>query len=82
MKEELLNYHKQHKVGGRSYWKKQLEITTTEDGEGLDLFGMMLTEMAELVYPRDKKKCASQLRQRFLRALPSKIVPKIINARK
>ena len=62
MKQELLNYYKKQKIGGTSYWRKQLREATLKDDEGYDIFGMRITELASLAYPKYKKESAFQLR--------------------
>ena len=80
MKEELLTYYRKLKVGSKSYWKKQLESMAPNAEEPLDIFGMRLAEVAELAYPKDKKDCARNLRNQFLKRLPSAIVEKVLTA--
>ena len=80
MKEELLTYYKKLKIGGISYWRKQLKEATLKDDEGYDIFGMRIAELANLAYPKDKKESASQLRHCFLDNLPITIRNKITDA--
>ena len=80
MKRELLAYYKKQKIGGKRYWRKQLDNATIEDGEGLDIFGMRLAELARLAYPNDDKECASHLRSRFLKVIPENILNKILES--
>lgn len=78
MKEELLTYYKLQKIGGKSYWRNQLEEATPADNVGLDIYGVKLLELAELAYPDNKKESASQVRKHFLKTIPSDIATKII----
>ena len=80
MKDELVKYYKDKKIGSRSYWKKQLESAALQVDETFDLYGMRLVELANLAYPKDKKDCATQVRKQFLKALPPYIVTKITDA--
>jgi hypothetical protein len=80
MKQALLNYDKTHKVGGKHYWRRELQEATPNLDEPWDIFGMRLVELAERGYPGDKKECALQLRQHFLESLPPSFKVKIIDA--
>ena len=77
MKEELLSHFKKLKIGKKSFWRKQLETLKPNEDEKWDIFGMRLAKIAELAYPKDKRECASQLRNQFLKRLPDSIVAKI-----
>ena len=79
MKEELLDYYKKQRIGGKSYWRKQMGSAEPENAESLDLFGLRLTELAKLAYPKDAKECAAQLRSAFLKAIPPAIKSKILD---
>jgi hypothetical protein len=80
IKEQLLQYYRKKRIGGKSYWRKELAKATPEVGEGYDIFGMRLSELAQLAYPENKKECARNLRHVFLQALPSHITEKILDA--
>lgn len=80
MKRELLEYYKKKKVGGKSYWKNELKIAKPLLDEGCDLYGMRLTELAQLAYPGNKKECARHLRKKFLSSVPSDVSSKIKDA--
>ena len=80
MKSELTQYYKQQKIGGRTYWRKQLQSVTLENGETYEILGMRLAEIAKKAYPKDKKECATHLRQQFLRCLPTEFVLKVSDA--
>ena len=56
-----------------------MESAVPEDGEDLDLFGLRLTELAKLAFPKDAKECAAQLRNAYLKAIPPSIVSKILD---
>ena len=77
MKTQLLDYYRKQKVGSKSYWKKQLSEATPDLTEGYDIYGLRLVELAELAYPLDKKECASQLREHFLKTLPPIVSTKV-----
>jgi hypothetical protein len=80
IKEQLLQYYRKKRIGGKSYWRKELAKATPEAGEGYDIFGMRLSELAQLAYPENKKECARTLRHVFLQAMPSHITEKILDA--
>ena len=80
MKEELLRYYKDQKIGSKTYWRKQLSQLVPESDEAYDLYGMRLAEAAKLAYPNDKKESASQLRKSFIKCLPPYIATKIMDA--
>ena len=80
MKVELLAYYKKQKIGGKTYWRKELSDTIPAQDENYDIFGMRLAELAELAYPSNKKECATHLRRCFLKALPPTIRTKISDA--
>ena len=77
MKRHLLEYYKKQKIGGKSYWRKKLSDSTPSPSESLELYGLKLVEIAEQGYSRDKKECASQLRNQFLKTIPTEIANKI-----
>lgn len=80
MKKQLLEYYRKQKIGGKSYWREELAGATPGVDEGYEIFGMRLTELAELAYPNNKKECASHMRKQFFEALPSTICSKITDA--
>lgn len=80
MKKALLHYYRKKKIGGKAYWKKKLDSATPLVGEDYEIFGMRLTEMAELSYPGHKKECARRLRKKFLSGLPLPVSSKIADA--
>jgi len=77
MKKQLLSYYKSKKVGGKKYWRKQLEEASPSPNESWDLYGMRLIDWAAMAYPGDKKEAATQLRQTFLKTLPDAVASKI-----
>ena len=79
MKRHLLEYYKEQRVGGKSYWRKKLVETQPEHEESYEIFGLRLLETAEHAYPGDNRECASQLRREFLKKISSKIRDKIID---
>jgi hypothetical protein len=80
MKKQLLDYYKKKRVGGKSYWRKQLLAATPEVDESYDIYGLRLVSMAELAFPTDKKECASQLRQQFLNSIAPAIRSKLVDS--
>lgn len=80
MKKVLLNWYRKQKVGGRGYWKEQLEGATPESGEAYDIFGMRLAEFANRAYTKSTTESAKQLRKRFLETLDPRISAKILDA--
>ena len=80
MKEELVNYYKEKKIGSRKYWKKRLNEMAPNLDEPYDMFGMRLAEAAKMAYPHDKKESANELRKTYLKCLPASIVTKIQDA--
>jgi len=80
MKKQLLDYYKKKRVGGKSYWRRQLLAATPEVDESYDIYGMRLVSMAELAFPTDKKECASQLRQQFLNSIAPAIRSKLVDS--
>ena len=78
MKQVLLTYRMQ-KIGGRSYWRKELAASLPEEEESYDIYRLRLTELANRAYPSDTKECAFHLRECFLRTLPSQIRNKILD---
>ena len=80
MKEELVKYYKDKKIGSKSYWKKKLSEVHPESSESYDLFGMRLIEVAKLAYPNSKKESAQEVRKVFLKNLPPFIVAKMTDA--
>jgi hypothetical protein len=80
MKKELIAYYKKQRLRGKRYWRGKLAEATPELGEGYDIFGMRLVELASLAFPKDKKESAMQLRQHFLKAMPPSIAAKILDA--
>lgn len=79
MKTHLLDYYKKQKIGGKKYWRRKFEEATVESDEQWDLYGLRLMEMAELAFPSDKKECATQLRERFLKTLPPVVTSKVLD---
>ena len=80
MKEKLLAFYQTLKIGGKSYWKAQLESCTLNHGEALDLYGMRLLGIAELAFPQSKRECAAQVRRKFLGTIPRTISARISDA--
>ena len=80
MKDELIKYYKEKKIGSRKYWRKQLDNASLENDETYDLFSMRLVELANLAYPKDKKDCALELRKSFLKSVAPYILTKIKDA--
>jgi hypothetical protein len=80
MKETLLTFYRDQKVGGKSYWRQQLKDAMPHSGEGLDVYAIRLVELAELAYPKSPVECARSLRQQFLVSIPSSISTKILDA--
>jgi len=80
MKEELVRYYSEHKVGKRSHWRRLLAQAEPEPGENYEIYGMRLTDLSERAFPRDKKEAARHLRNRFFSALPSAVTTKIEDA--
>ena len=54
-----------------------LSEATPDLTEGYDIYGLCLVELAELAYPFDKKECASQLQEHFLKTLPPIVITKV-----
>lgn len=79
MKKYLLAHYKKQKIGTKSYWRKKLEELEPKDDESLDIYGMRLLEVARLAFPSSNKECATKVRERFLRAIPSTITAKILD---
>lgn len=77
MKKELLEYYKKQKVGGKRYWRKQFNEASPQADEKYDIYGMRLIELAQLAFPSDKKECAEQLRDRFLKTVPAIVSSKV-----
>lgn len=77
MKNELLNYYRKEKIGGKSYWRSKLDEATPDGCENLRIYGMKLLELAELAYPNDKKESAYQVRKHFLKTIPADASEKI-----
>ena len=77
MKTHLLEYYKKQKIGGTSYWRKKLSESVPSSNESLELYGLRLMEIAQKSYTRDKKECASQLRNHFLKTIPTELSHKI-----
>jgi hypothetical protein len=80
MKCHLLEYYKKKKLGGKSFWRKELMKATPDQKDNYEIYGMRLTELAKLAYPEDKKECALRLRQSFLQSMPSHISRQIEDA--
>lgn len=79
MKEQLLQYYRGLKIGGKSYWQQELASASPEPDESLDIFGMRLAEIAEMAYPSDKKECARHLRNSFLKSIHPSIQSRILD---
>jgi hypothetical protein len=77
MKQDLQTWYTKQKVGSRSYWRSQFETACIGDSEAIDIFGLRLTELAELAYPSSKSEGARQLRQQFLKNMNSIVVEKL-----
>lgn len=80
MKKELLDYYKKQKVGSKKYWRKQFYEARPEANENYDIYGMRLVELAGHAFPTDKKESAQQLREHYLKTLPSIITSKVKDA--
>lgn len=79
MKDHLITWYKEQKIGGKAFWKKELGNVIPDHGESLDIYGMRLVEMVQLAYPDSKHESAKQLRKHFLDTIPSLIAEKIRN---
>ena len=66
MREQLLKYFNKQKIGGKTYWRRELGNATLGD-EGLDIYGMRLVEIAELAYPNFKSVAACHLNEHYLK---------------
>ena len=66
----LLAFYRKLKIGSKTYWRKQLQKATPNEGEWLDIYGMRLIELAELAFPSDKRECARHLREQYLSTIP------------
>ena len=65
---------KKQKIGGKTYWRRELGNATLGDGEGLDIYGMRLVEIAELAYPDSKSEAARHLREHYLKSMVNLIL--------
>ena len=65
MKKPLLKWYCKQKIGGRTFWQKELEGARIEEEEPLDLYGVWLMSMAELVYSDLKIECGRQFGRNF-----------------
>ena len=79
MKQHLLTYYKDKRIGTRKYWRKQLEAMAPEPTEPFDMFGLRLLETAKLGYSRSSE-AAEEVRKPFLSHLPEYIRIKIKDA--
>jgi hypothetical protein len=79
MKQNLKTWYDKQKVGSRNFWRSQLETATIGEGEAVDIFGLRLTELAELAYPSSKAEGAKYLRKYFMRNLNTRVVEKLID---
>lgn len=79
MKQELLEWYKRQRIGGKSYWRGQLE-KARPSGEAIDIYGMKLVELARKAYPKDKRECAKRLRKHFLQTVAPEVAEKIQDA--
>ena len=80
MKKELIEWYKRQKIGGRSYWKKELDKAEPTNEECYELYGMRLVELAKLAYPDSPTESAKHLRAVFLRSIDSEISQRISDA--
>ena len=80
MKKELVKWYTKQKVGGKSYWKTQLEVAFPEDEEKYDIYAMRLLELGELAYGPAKRQAAKHVRNRFLATINPKAAEKILDA--
>ena len=79
MKDYLLGYYKKLKIGGKTFWRKELGTAMPGYEEGLDIYGMRLIEIAGNAYPNDKKESARRLRSHYLSSIPSSVASKILD---
>lgn len=68
VRDELLQWYRDQKVGGRSFWRRELQRAHLEEGEKLYLYGMRLLNMAQHCY-NDDRECAREVREHFLRTV-------------
>lgn len=78
MKDELMQFYRKQRIGGKAYWKEQLSNACPEPDENWDIYGMRLSEFASLAYPTNKKECAKHLRCAFLNNVHPAIKAKIL----
>ena len=79
MKEHLLRYYKEQRIGTRKYWRRKLDEMIPEPAEPFDMFGLRLLETAKLGYNRSSE-AAEAVRKPFLNQLPEYIKTKIKDA--
>ena len=80
MKKELLYWYKKQKIGGKSFWKKELEETGPAEDESYAMYGMRLIELVKLAYPASKIESAKHLRAKFLNPIDGAIAERISDA--
>ena len=80
MKEELLNWYKKQRIGGKGYWRKEFEMATPGREESYDMYGLRLIELAKLAFPDSKSERARQLRHQFLTSVEGEIAQRIADA--
>ena len=80
MKTALLEHYDKQRLGKKAQCKEELRTISPDAGESYELFGLRVAELAKRAYPHDTKECAIQMRESFLRALPSQTRQKIIDA--
>ena len=79
MKKQLLRWYCKQKIGGRTFWRKELEGARMEEEEPLDLYGVRLMSMAELAYSDSKTECGRQVRKKFLESIDKSIADKLLD---
>ena len=80
MRLHLQQWFKKQKLGGRSFWRSQLETSRPGEDEALDIYAMRLIELIDLAYPYEKAEGARQLRRQFLETIDVSIAEKVIDS--
>lgn len=80
MKTVLVKWYRKQKVGGRGYWRTQLETAQMRAGEPLDIYGMRLAEFSQRAYPKLQAEGARQLKKKFLESISPRIASRIRDA--
>ena len=78
MKRHLLSWYKKQGIGNRKYWRSEFEHARPGNDEPLDIYGLRLTELAELAYPHSTREATRYRQTSFSTTIDQSVAEKVL----